>query len=64
MEWNLSALIRDESGATAVEYGIMVAAIAATIIAVVIAMGGNVNDTLFQKVLDNLRTIPGLGDGG
>lgn len=35
---------KDEEGATAVEYGIMVAAIAAVIITLVIAVGGQVND--------------------
>jgi pilus assembly protein Flp/PilA len=34
----------DESGATAVEYGIMVAAIAAVIITIVITLGGQVNN--------------------
>lgn len=41
--------LKDEEGATAVEYGIMVAAIAAVIIAVVIAVGGKTNNA-FQKV--------------
>lgn len=35
---------RDEQGATAVEYGLMVAAIAAVIITIVISLGGKVND--------------------
>ena len=41
--------LRDEEGATAVEYGIMVAAIAAVIIGVVISVGGKTN-TAFTKV--------------
>jgi pilus assembly protein Flp/PilA len=39
----------DESGATAVEYGLMVAAIAAVIIAVVFSVGTKV-DTAFDTV--------------
>lgn len=41
----------DESGATAVEYGIMVALIAAVIVTIVGVLGGQVNDA-FQKVSD------------
>ncbi|MDH4232724.1 MAG: Flp family type IVb pilin [Nitrospirota bacterium] len=36
--------LRDEEGATAVEYGIMIAAIAAVIIAVVIVVGQKTNN--------------------
>ena len=39
---------RDERGATAVEYGIMVALIAVVIIAAVTALGGTVKDTFSQ----------------
>jgi pilus assembly protein Flp/PilA len=39
----------EEEGATAVEYGIMVAAIAAVIITVVVSIGGKV-DTAFGTV--------------
>lgn len=39
----------EQHGATAVEYGIMVAAIAAVIITVVIAVGGKTNSA-FDKV--------------
>lgn len=35
---------RDEEGATAVEYGLMVAAIAAVIVAIVFALGQNVSN--------------------
>jgi pilus assembly protein Flp/PilA len=41
--------LKDEEGATAVEYGIKVALIAAVIVAVVTAVGGKVN-TAFQTV--------------
>ncbi len=43
-------------GATAVEYGIMVAAIAAVIIAVVILIGDELND-VFNDVLTQLLAI-------
>jgi pilus assembly protein Flp/PilA len=40
-----------DRGATAVEYGLMVALIAAVIVSVVALLGGAVNDK-FQEVLD------------
>ena len=47
---NLSVrLRRDEKGATAVEYGIMVALIAVVIIAAVTLLGGTLTD-MFEKV--------------
>ena len=39
----------DEQGATAVEYGLMVALIAAVIVTIVLAIGGQLN-TAFTKV--------------
>ncbi len=45
--------LQDEKGATAVEYGIMVALIAAVIIAVVTALGLEVQ-AAFQSVVDAL----------
>lgn len=42
MDIDVRQLVRDEEGATAVEYGLMVAAIAAVIVAVVFALGGKV----------------------
>ncbi|MEZ2388302.1 Flp family type IVb pilin [bacterium RCC_150] len=39
---------RDETGATAVEYGIMVALIAVVIIAAVTLLGGTLNNTFTQ----------------
>lgn len=47
------AMSQREGGATAVEYGIMVAAIAAVIIAFVMILGGQVN-AAFKKVSDLL----------
>lgn len=45
----IQSFINDESGATAVEYGIMVAAIAAVIVTVVYAIGVKV-DAAFDTV--------------
>ena len=44
----------DEDGATAVEYGLMVALIAAVIVVAVTAIGTNLN-TLFTDVADELE---------
>ncbi len=44
-----SRLVREEKGATAVEYGLMVALIAVVIIVAVTAIGTNLN-TQFTKV--------------
>ncbi|HEX3694794.1 MAG TPA: Flp family type IVb pilin [Polyangia bacterium] len=40
---NLKKLFKDQDGATAVEYGLIVAAIAGLIIVVVFTLGGKVN---------------------
>ncbi len=45
----LTSLVRSEEGATAVEYGLMVALIAAVIIGAVTILGGKLN-TLFTNV--------------
>ena len=45
--------MRDEKGATAVEYGLMVGLIAVVIIATVTLLGGQLN-TLFQRVVTAL----------
>jgi pilus assembly protein Flp/PilA len=42
---NVMKLLKDEEGATAVEYGLIVAAIAGVIIAVVAVLGKKVNNT-------------------
>ena len=49
---------KDEEGATAVEYGIMVAAIAAVIITVVIAVGGKTNNA-FENINTNMDPLGG-----
>lgn len=41
--YTLNSMIRNERGASAVEYGLLVAAIAAVIVAAVFLLGGQVN---------------------
>ncbi len=50
---SLVDLVRDEQGATAVEYGLIVAAIAGLIIAVVFTLGGKVVNT-FNNVQSSM----------
>ncbi|SDP37618.1 pilus assembly protein Flp/PilA [Arthrobacter sp. ok909] len=47
--------LRDEKGATAVEYGIMVALIAVVIIAAVSLLGTQINDA-FKSITSELTT--------
>ncbi|MFC5382279.1 Flp family type IVb pilin [Aquipuribacter nitratireducens] len=54
---------RRDAGASAVEYGLLVAAIAAVIITVVVLLGGQLN-SIFTGVNDELGTIPGGTGGG
>ncbi|BDG08496.1 Flp family type IVb pilin [Anaeromyxobacter paludicola] len=49
----MKQLWNDEGGATAVEYGLMVALIAAVIVTIVTTLGGKVN-TAFKTVSDAL----------
>jgi pilus assembly protein Flp/PilA len=52
--WNdFAARTREEGGATAVEYALMVALIAAVIIVAVTALGNNASDK-FQTVADTI----------
>ena len=48
MKW-LYKFVKEDSGATAVEYGIMVAAIAAVIITIVVSVGSKTN-TAFNTI--------------
>ncbi|WP_336922682.1 Flp family type IVb pilin [Aquipuribacter sp. SD81] len=45
-----------DQGATAVEYGLLVAAIAAVIVTIVITLGGQIN-TAFTNVSTNLAPV-------
>jgi pilus assembly protein Flp/PilA len=51
---SIKQLLRDESGATAVEYGLVVAGIAAVVITVVSVIGQRVNNQL-SKVANKLN---------
>jgi pilus assembly protein Flp/PilA len=48
---------KDEEGASAVEYGILVAAVAAVIIVVMLAIGGKVSNGM-EAVNGNMTTAP------
>ncbi len=50
----LSRLIADDSGATAIEYGLIAAGIAVAIITIVTTVGANLNST-FQGVATGLQ---------
>jgi len=50
----ISRFVRDESGATAIEYGLIAALIAVVIIGVLTSIGGNLT-TKFQAVSDGLK---------
>jgi pilus assembly protein Flp/PilA len=51
---NIMNFFRDEQGATAVEYGLLAALIAAAIIAAVTLLGGNVS-AIFTKVANSIQ---------
>ncbi|TLM85468.1 Flp family type IVb pilin [Pseudarthrobacter sp. NamE2] len=53
----MTRLRRDEKGATAVEYGIMVALIAVVIIVAVSTLGGTLNG-MFETVSTDIKTPP------
>ncbi len=55
--------LRREDGASAVEYGIMVAAIAAVIITAVVTMGDRLTQT-FEDVNGRLDQLPGGAPAG
>ncbi len=54
MKGILKKFISDESGATAIEYGLIAALIAVVVITVLTTIGTNLN-TKFQAVADGLR---------
>ncbi len=54
MQTHIMRFIRDESGATAIEYGLIAAGIAVAIIATVQALGSNLNAT-FTSVSTALK---------
>ncbi len=50
----LKKFLQDETGATAIEYGLIAAGIAVAIIAVVNTLGANLN-TVFKGISDKLQ---------
>lgn len=54
---HLPAFRRDESGATMVEYGLLVGLIAAVSVLIITALGGNIAD-YFDVIRDNTATAP------
>ena len=54
MNYSLLKFISDESGATAIEYGLIAAGIALAIIAVVNGLGSNLN-TMFSSINTSLK---------
>ncbi|MCX5893398.1 MAG: Flp family type IVb pilin [Deltaproteobacteria bacterium] len=50
-------LLKDESGASAVEYGLLVALIAVVIIGAVTALGTSIRD-MFQGVAATIGSVP------
>jgi len=54
--------LKDEEGASAVEYGLIVGLIAVAVVAVLVTMGGGLN-TLFTKASDEV-TDANAGAGG
>jgi pilus assembly protein Flp/PilA len=50
----LAAFLKNESGATAIEYGLIAAGISVAIIAVVNGLGSTLN-TKFQSISDQLK---------
>jgi len=53
----ISRFIRDESGATAIEYGLIAALIAVAIIGTVTSLGTSLNET-FTMISGHLGTAP------
>ncbi|HEX5078770.1 MAG TPA: Flp family type IVb pilin [Geminicoccaceae bacterium] len=51
-------LLKDESGATAIEYGLIAALVSVAIIAMLTLLGENLNAT-FKTVADNLSKASG-----
>ncbi|MHC3126729.1 hypothetical protein OB03_05165 [Brevundimonas sp. GN22] len=53
----LNRFAKDESGATAIEYGLIAALIAVVLIGALTAVGGSLKDK-FQNVSDELEAAP------
>lgn len=60
---SLKNLINDESGATAIEYGLIAALVSVAAITALTTMGESLN-TIFGVVSDNLTTAANQASGG
>lgn len=59
----IARFVKDESGATAIEYGLIAALISVGIIAAVGGVGTEVKET-FQEIKGGLEGRPAVGDAG
>ena len=59
---NLRSLIADESGATAIEYGLIAALVSVAAIGALTAMGGSLKE-IFGTVCDKLTEAVSTGSG-
>lgn len=59
----LMRFVKDESGATAIEYGLLAAGIGLLLIFIVPQLGATLN-TVFTGINTGLQAIPGAGGGG
>lgn len=61
----ITSFLKDEEGASAVEYGLIVGLIAVAVVTIMITMGGDL-ETLFTAASDQIGTaadaVPGSGD--
>ena len=53
----LTRFLRDEEGATAIEYGLIAALISVAVIAALTTLGGNLSE-LFTEISDKLDVTP------
>lgn len=59
----LRALVKDEEGASAVEYGLILGLIAVAIVGILVIMGGSLTD-IFTTASDELGTAATSSGGG
>ena len=59
---NLKELLRDESGATAIEYGLIAALVSVAAIAALTAMGTSL-ETMFNRVSNELSSAVNQSNG-
>jgi pilus assembly protein Flp/PilA len=52
----LARFLRSESGATAIEYGLIMTLIAIAIIGVLIALGSNISNVLWNRISNQLSS--------